>query len=100
MNNSFDAEEINMVCISDIDIHPFFTARDSKPFNFKMDFVLGHARRSVPLSVTVSSQISCYTSNLTEVLRKIFFLLFACSRHFIGCFVAIPFEFCLRICHW
>jgi len=39
MNNSLDVKQTSMVCISDTDIHPFFTVRDSKHFNCRMDFV-------------------------------------------------------------
>jgi hypothetical protein len=39
MNNSLDAKETSVVCISDIDSHPFFTVRDSKFFNCRIDFV-------------------------------------------------------------
>ena len=39
MINTLDAKETSVVCISDIDIHPFFTVRDSKFFNCRIDFV-------------------------------------------------------------
>jgi hypothetical protein len=83
MNNSLDVKETSMVCISDIDIHPFFTVREFQTFQLQNRFcVLGHARRPVPLSVTVSSQISCYSSNFTQVLSKFFWLFLACPRNF------------------
>lgn len=39
MKNSLDVKETSMVCISDIDIHPFFTVRDSKLLNCRTDYV-------------------------------------------------------------
>jgi len=39
MKNSLDVKETSMVCISDIDIHPFFTVRDPKLLNYRTDYV-------------------------------------------------------------